>query len=183
MIRKLFLPALAIYLLALPLAGQTDVWKKYDNRDGSFSVLFPGEPKDSDNNSDAGVRSHTLMASHERAIYTVIYTAHSSPQTVNSDNYEVFKNAVFKQLPKCTVGAEQAPAPALDGYIGHWYHMTCNIDQITVLIDGNLYWGKNYAYAVMVMYRADVPQPSTEQKFWESFSVLPAANSGPAAAN
>jgi len=182
MIRKLIFPALAIYLLALPLASQTDGWKKYDNKDGNFAVLFPAEPQDSVNSSEPGQQSHTLMARHDSAIYTVIYTAHPTGPVDNA-TYEVFKSAVFKQLSKCTAGDEQAPTLALDGYIGHWYHLACDIGQTTVLIDGNLYWGKNYAYAVMVMYPASVAQPSTETKFWGSFSVLPGENSASAAAN
>lgn len=174
MIRKLVLPALAIYLLALPLAAQTDVWKKYDNKGGNFTVLFPEDPQDTVNSSDESVQSHTLMARYESAIYTVIYTAHSSPQAVDNATYEVFKAAVFKELPKCTVDSEQAPTPALDGYIGHWYHLTCDMPNTKVLIDGNLYWGKNYAYAVMVMYPVNVAQPTTEKKFWDSFSALAA---------
>ena len=174
MIRKLVLPALAIYLLALPLAAQTDVWKKYDNKEGNFTVLFPSEPQDSVNSSDENVKSHTLMARYESAIYTVIYTVHSSPQAVDNATYEVFKNAVFKELPKCTVDSEQAPTPGLAGYIGYWYHLTCDMPNTKVLIDGNLYWGKNYAYAVMVMYPVSAAKPQTEKKFCDSFSALTA---------
>ena len=49
-------------------------------------------------------------------------------------------------------GKEQAPAPALEGYIGHWYQLSCAMPNVKVAIEGNLYWGKHYAYAVMVMY-------------------------------
>ena len=68
MIRKLVLPALAIYLLALPLAAQTDVWKKYNNKEGNFTALFPGTPDDTVNSSDENVKSHTLMARYESAM-------------------------------------------------------------------------------------------------------------------
>jgi hypothetical protein len=174
--RKLALPALAIFLLALPLAAQTDAWAKYDNKEGNFTVLFPQQPADSVNGTDPSVQSHTLMARHESAIYTVIYTVHNNSQTVDNATYQVFRDAVFKELPKCSVEVEQGPAPALDDYIGHWYHLTCDMPKTKVLIDGNLYWGKRYAYAVMVMYPASVVQPQAEKKFWDSFSVLAAAN-------
>jgi hypothetical protein len=38
-----------VLLLATPFAGQTDEWKIYRSTDGNFTVLFPGEPKDSVN--------------------------------------------------------------------------------------------------------------------------------------
>lgn len=44
-----------VLLLVSPFAGQTAEWQKYRNTDGNFTVLFPGEPKDSINQSDASI--------------------------------------------------------------------------------------------------------------------------------
>lgn len=173
--RKLLLRSCLLFLLTLSLAGQTSNWKKYDNKDGNFTVWFPGEPQDSLNGDQSAVKSHTLLARDGRAIFTVIYTVHSDPQVVDDATYQVFKKAVFKELPKCETEAEQAPAPAINGYIGHWYKLNCDMPG-KVFVEGNLYWGRNYAYAVMAMYPGSVERPPMEQQFLESFSVPLAAN-------
>ena len=51
------MPALALRVLLLlcvaaPIAGQTDEWKRYQNAEGNFSVLFPTEPTDTKNKSE-----------------------------------------------------------------------------------------------------------------------------------
>lgn len=172
---KLLLRSCLLFLLAVSLTGQTSNWKKYDNKDGNFTVWFPGEPQDSPNGDQNSVKSHTLMARDGRAIFTVIYTVHSGPQAVDDATYQVFKNAVFKELPKCATEVEKAPSLAIDSYIGHWYRLNCDMPG-KVFIEGNLYWGKNYAYAVMAMYPGSVERPQMEQQFLDSFSVPAAAN-------
>jgi hypothetical protein len=170
--RKLLLRSCLLSLLALSVAGQTDNWKKYDNKEGNFAVLFPDQPTDSVNASDENVKSHTLMVKDSGAVYTVVYTAMSTTQTVDDATFQVFKNAVFQELPKCAVEKEQAPAPVLNGYIGHWYRLTCDLPNNKVTVEGNIYWGKHYAYAVMTMYPASNARPQGEEKFLQSFSVL-----------
>ena len=169
--KKVFLNFCVLLLCALSLAGQTSNWKEYNNRDASFTVLFPGEPQDSVNGGDASVKSHTLMAREGKVIFTVVYTIPAGPQKVDDATYQVFKNAVFKELPKCAVETEQEPAPALNGYVGHWYRLTCDISNTKVFIEGNLYWGKNYAYAVMMMWPDGVERSQMETKFLQSFAV------------
>lgn len=165
-----------LLFLALSLAGQTADWTQYDNQEGNFSVLFPGQPNDSVNKSDATIQSHTLMAREDRVIYTVVYTAMSSDQKVDDATYGVFRDAVFKELPKCDVEAEKSPSLVLNGYIGHWYRLSCNMPNTKVIVEGNLYWGKRNAYAVMAMFPSDVNRPQAEAKFLVSFSVLNPAN-------
>jgi hypothetical protein len=154
--------------LALLVSAQTGEWKSYKNTDGNFNALFPGEPKDSVNPSAESIRSHTLLAIWNKAAYTVIYAAMATDQTVDEATYETYKNSVLRELPKCNVGKEETAAPAIQGYVGHWYRLNCEGFNAV----GNLYWGKRYAYAVMVMFPADTAEPTDSKKFLDSFSVL-----------
>ncbi len=169
--KAFFLRTCLMLAVALPLAGQSADWKKYDDKAGNFSVLFPGQPQDSVNASDATMQSHTLMVIDKPVVYTVVYTAMVAEQKVDDATYQVFKNAVFKELPKCDVETELPPAPALNGYIGHWYRLTCHMPN-AVTVEGNLYWGPHHAYAVMAMFPATSEGPHAEQKFLKSFSLL-----------
>ncbi|HEY7405709.1 MAG TPA: hypothetical protein VIB39_19445 [Candidatus Angelobacter sp.] len=159
-----------LFLLALPLAGQSANWNIYTDGPGNFSVLFPSQPQDSVNAESPEVKSHTLLARDGKTIYTVVYTVMTSEQKVDDDTFQIFKNAVFKELPKCEVKTEEAPAPALNGYVGHWYRLSCNMPN-KVIVEGNLYWGKSYAYAVMTMFPGDTDRPQAEDMFLKSFSV------------
>jgi hypothetical protein len=171
--RSLLSVVLILSLAASPLAAQTSEWKKYKNTDGNFTALFPGEPADSINKTEAGAQSHTLLAKEGSAVYTVVYTLMSSQQTVDEATFQVFKNAVFKELPKCEAGAEQPASPAVEGYIGRSYRLSCDMPNARVAIVGNLYWGKHYAFAVMTMFPASVAEAtSTEKKFFDSFAVI-----------
>ena len=171
--RSLLSVVLILSLAAAPLAAQTSEWKRYKNTDGNFSVLFPGEPADSINKTEEGAQSHTLLAKEGSAVYTVVYTLMTSAQTVDEATFQVFKNAVFKELPKCEADGEQPASPALEGYIGHGYRLSCDMPNTKVAIVGNLYWGKHYAFAVMTMFPASVAEPtSTEKQFVDSFAVI-----------
>jgi hypothetical protein len=161
-------------LLTLSLGAQSNNgdWKTYGNKEGNFSVLFPGEPQDSINRSDSQIQSHTLMVQERPAIYLVIYAVMNADQKVDDATYQVFKQAVFKELPRCGVDSEQAASPAINGYVGHLYELSCEMAGTKLLIHGNLYWGKNHSYAVMVMHPANVARPEAATRFVQSFSVL-----------
>lgn len=161
-----------VLLLAGSFAGQADAWKQYKNAEGNFRVLFPGEPQDSVNKNDANMQSHTLMAVEKPVFYTVVYTNMTNEQTVDDANFQVFKNAVFKELPKCQVGAERAASPSVDGFIGRGYRLSCAMPNAQIALTGNLYWGKHHAYALMAMFPDDVSEPATVKTFVESFSVI-----------
>ena len=165
-----------LLFLTVSFAGQTGDWKTYKNTDGNFTALFPGDPQDSVNAaSGSGISSHTLMVQTKAGIYTVVYTTMEAAQTVDDATYETFKNAVFHELPKCDVDTERPPAPAIQGYIGHWYQLSCAMPSTKVAIKGNLYWGKHYAYAVMVMHAVSGGEPEGTEKFLDSFAVIGAA--------
>jgi hypothetical protein len=170
--RKALFGPLFLAFLSISCFGQTDGWKRHRNAGGNFTALFPVDPQDSVNKNDKDIESHTLLAQQSPFVYTVIYTSMKSEQQVNDATYESFKNAVFNELPKCEVGAEAPPTPAIQGYIGHWYRLNCEMTPNKVTILGNLYWGKHYAYAVMVMYRSDVGEPAAGKSFLQSFAVL-----------
>jgi len=115
--RALAFRVLLLLCLAAPTVGQTDEWKRYKNTEGNFSVLFPTEPTDTKNKSEEGIESHTLLSSVRPVAYTVIYAAMANEQPVNDATYDTFKNAVFKELPKCTVMTDKAGSPAVQSYI------------------------------------------------------------------
>jgi hypothetical protein len=172
--RNLAVRLALLLCLAAPIlgqgAGQTDEWKRYSNVNGNFSVLFPVEPTDTLNGDQGEVQSHTLLALARPNAYTVVYTVMAREQTVDDATYEVFKNAVFKELPKCSVVTVGAVSPAIPGYIGHWYRLSCDMTNSKLTMTGNLYWGRHYAYAVMAMFTTS-PDPPTVKKFTDSFSV------------
>ncbi len=160
-----------LLLLTTVFSGETNTWKKYENKNGNFSVLFPGDPQDSVNKEDDSMSSHTLMAKDNGTVFTVIYTSMSAEQKVNEDTFKIFRDAVFKELPKCDVGPEQPVSPALGGYIGHKYKLSCAMPNAQITMFGNLYWGKHHAYAVMVMFMSSSTEPQAGNTFMESFSV------------
>jgi len=167
--RALAFRVLLLLCLAAPTVGQTDEWKRYKNTEGNFSVLFPTEPTDTKNKSEEGIESHTLLSSVRPVAYTVIYAAMANEQPVNDATYDTFKNAVFKELPKCTVMTDKTGPHPIQGYINHEYRLSCEMGT-TVTIVGNLYWGKHYSYAVMVMF-ATPSDPPTISKFTDSFEI------------
>lgn len=170
--RKIVCGLWLLLLIASPFSGQTTEWKKYKNTDGNFTVLFPGDPQDSINQSTEGVRSHTLMAREGSSIYTVVYTVMDSAQTVDEHTYQVFRDAVFKELPKCEQGPEQPASPALEQYIGHHYRLSCAMPN-EVTVAGNLYWGKHYAFAVMTMFPSSATEAvDQEKRFMDSFGAV-----------
>ncbi|HXZ28635.1 MAG TPA: hypothetical protein VEG08_11635 [Terriglobales bacterium] len=168
--RRLLSSSVFLLVLAALLAAQTGNWKQYESKDGRFTVLFPGDPDDHDTGAGTGVHSHTLVAAEAPALYTVIYANPATPQPVDDATYAVYRDSVFQALPDCKVGPEQPPAPARQGYIGHWYRLDCDSQGGKVLMEGNLYWGARHSYAVMVMFPAGPDQPKPLQRFLESFS-------------
>ena len=174
--RKLLSGILMLLLAAGPLAAQTSEWKRYNNTNGNFTVLFPGEPTDTVNQAEGDTQSHTLLAKEAPALYTVVYTVMTSEQKVDDATYQAFKNGVFKELPKCETSTEQPASPALEGYIGHSYRLNCDMPNAKVTIVGNLYWGKHYAFAVMTMFPSTAAEPTAkETEFAKSFAVIDAA--------
>jgi len=124
------------------------------------------------NQTDATIQSHALSARQGNAIYMVVYATTAKAQPVDDANFEIFKNAVFHELPKCEVGADQPASPTLQGYIGHRYRLNCDLPQAKLTIAGNLYWGKHFSYAVMAVFRADAADAAEVNKFLDSFAVI-----------
>lgn len=170
--RRGLLCGFVFILVTIPLLAQTQEWKRHKNPTGNFTVLFPADPQDSVNKSDEEIQSHTLLAIDKPFYYMVIYTAMASDQTVDDPTFQVFKDAVFKQLPACQVGADRPAQPELKGYIGRRYRLKCDTKPNNVTIIGNIYWGKRYAYAVMLMFPVGSAEPSTTDKFLDSFATL-----------
>jgi hypothetical protein len=169
-VRNFGLRVSLLFCLAVTMAGQADEWKTYRNTDGNFRVLFPGDPKDTVNPAGEGIQSHTLLAIQKPAVYTVVYATMQNDQPVNDATYVVYRDGVFKELPKCTVAKDGPAAPSIQGYIAHWYRLNCE----GVNMIGNLYWGKRHAYAVLTMFPSGAAEPAATGKFSNSFGVLTA---------
>jgi hypothetical protein len=175
---KLILRLFVLLCLAAPIAGQSagqsDEWKRYKNVDGNFSVLFPVEPTDTVNGAEGGAQSHTILALQTPVGYMVVYAAIPGELPVDDATFEEYKDGVFKALPDCKVVTAAEGAPALRGYIGHWYRLSCKMENTEMTIIGNLYWGKHHSYAVMATYPT-ASEPTTVKKFTDSFSVIDAS--------
>lgn len=170
--RKLVHRCWLIAVLALPLSGQNDAWKKYDSATGNFSVLLPGEPQDTLVQKGEGMQSRALVVQDKTVRYNVIYSSLDREQVVDEKNFQEYKKGVLNQLPICEVAAEQQPSPALEGFVGHWYKLTCSSSGNKITIEGNLYTGKHHAYAVLAIFPASAQEPPSVKKFTGSFSIL-----------
>lgn len=165
---------LALFLLtclAAPFAGQTDQWQKYRNQGGNFSVSMPGEPNDSVTGEGDKV-THTIQLISGGIGYTVVYVVNPAEQPVDEPTFKVYRDAFLQGLPQCTLVKEQAASRPLQGYVGRWYRMNCDISSRKMSFLGNLYWGKHYAYAVLAMFSTAPTDPPEAEKFYNSFAVL-----------
>ncbi len=134
---------------------------------------MPAEPKESTSPGEGGVsESHTIQAISGGVGYTVVYVTLGSDQNVDDATYKAYKDSFMKGLPNCRQEGEYSASPPIPGYIGRWYRMNCNVDNTQMTFAGNLYWGKRYAYAVMVLFPASASDPPATRKFTDSFDVL-----------
>ena len=167
--------ALLILCLTATLAAQTE-WKKYEEPGGNFSVLFPGEPKDTVSPSREGTESSHGFSASDGSVYVgVFYADLKQEQKVNEANYEAYKKAVFGGFPKCNELNSTVASPAFSGYIGHGYRLECEgqnakgqIVSGTLVV--NLYFGKHFLY-MLTAGSTITPDPPTIKKFMDSFSV------------
>lgn len=166
----LFRLSLLICLVA-SLAGQTSNWQSYRNADGNFSVVLPGEPKETVN-GEGELASHTIQVIADSVGYTIVYVKMPMEQTVDEATYKTYKESILKELPTCTVVTEQPATPAVQGYVGRWYRMNCEISNTKMTFVGNLYWGKHHAYSVLGMFATGASDPAGIKKFVDSFSVI-----------
>ncbi len=168
--------ALLIVCLAAPLTAQTDGWKKYEGRDGNFSVLFPVQPKDTVYEGKEGIESeHGFSASDGPVHFGVFYASMKEEQKVDEANYQKFKKIFFNGLPNCGEVNSTVASPAFPGYIGRGYRLDCNAPNAntpnpkgTLVV--NIYFGRHFSYMIMAGF-ATTPDPPTVKKFTDSFSV------------
>lgn len=153
--------------LAVSLAGQSSDWHTYRNTDGNFSVLLPGEPKDSVSGD-----AHTIQSIVGSVGYTIVYVKLPGEQAVDEANYQLYKEGFLKELPGCDVASELPASPVLTGYIGRYYRMNCLVSNTKMTFVGNLYWGKHYGYAVFGMFGTAPSDPPGAKAFVDSFSLI-----------
>ena len=173
--RNWFIQISLLVCLAAPLAGQTDEWRKYKNDAGNFSVLLPGEPKDSLNGDQSAGVSHLIQYISGSLSYAVVYVITEAEQRVDEDTFKLYRDSFFKSLTTCDVLSEDPPAPPVRGYVGRSYHLNCNIHDVKQTFIGNLYWGKHYSYIVMGIFPTGPSIPPEVKKFNDSFAVLDAS--------
>ena len=167
--------ALLILCLTATLAAQTE-WKKYEEPDGNFSVLFPGEPKDTVSPSREGTESSHGFSASDGSVYVgVFYADLKQEQKVDEANYEAYKKPFFSRFPNCKELNSTVVSPAFSGYIGHGYRLECEgqnakgqIVSATLVV--NLYFGKHFLY-MLTAGSTITPDPPTIKKFMDSFSV------------
>jgi len=170
--KRSFLCTLLLVSLCTPFNAQSSQWQKYRNTGGNFTVLMPVQPQETANAASEGQSSRTIQAMDNGMGYMVVYVAIEAEQPVNEPTFKVYRDSFMKGLPTCVMDREEAPSPALQGYVGHWYRMNCDIKGTKITFTGNLYWGKHYAYAVLAMFPSQSSAPATAAKFTNSFSLI-----------
>src|SRR5579864_1924653 len=165
---------LLLLCLAGSLAGQNEDWHRYSNDAGNFSVLVPAQPQESVN-PGSGTETHTIQTIANRVGYTVVYVLNTSDQKVDEPTFNIYRDAFIRSLPNCQKPTESAASPAIPGYIGRWYRFNCRVGEKPQTFIGNLYWGRRYAYAVIVIFETSPSDPPNAKKFTDSFAVLDAA--------
>jgi hypothetical protein len=161
-----------LVFLAASLAGQTNEWHTYRNVEGNFSALLPGEPAENVSTDADGTTTHTVQTVSDSVVFLVVFVSAPSEQPVNETTFNVYRDAFLKGLPKCDLVKEDAPSPAVTAHVGHWYRLNCTVEEKKFIFIGNLYWGKNRAYAVLSMYPEAPSDPPAARKFINSFAVI-----------
>lgn len=162
--------------LAASLTAQTDSWKRYEERDGNFSALFPTQPKDTVSPSREGTESSHGFSASDGSVYVgVFYSNLKLEQKVNEANYEAYKKAIFSRLSNCNELNSTVVFPAFSGYIGHGYRLECEGKNakgqiVTGILVANLYFGRHFLYN-LTAGSAIKPEPPTIKKFMDSFSI------------
>jgi hypothetical protein len=165
-----------LFCLASPFWGQTDEWKTYKNTDGNFSVLLPGPPKDELVQKDAASETHTILAQTSAGYgYSVVYTSIAAEHQVDDVAFASFRDGVFNAMAPCKVTSDGPVSLVVQGYIGHFYRLSCPFENATVNMVANLYVGKHYGYFVMIAFKSSLADPPETRKFLNSFSVIDAA--------
>lgn len=85
-----FLLLLLCMCLAASLAGQNEQWLRFTNDAGNFSVLMPGQPTETKNQTPEG-ESRTFLSISNEVGYTVVYIASPSDQTVDEATFNVYR--------------------------------------------------------------------------------------------
>ena len=151
--------------------GAMENWRTYRSDKGNFTVLFPAEVQETSNPAPEGMESHAVATRQGGANYLVLYLVTTRENTVDEQNFEEYKSAVFKEFGDCAVQKQGDPTRKLKNYLGHSFRMACNAQQGKVMYFGNLYIGKNHAYTVMTMY-APGAEPLGVRRFTDSFSLI-----------
>ncbi|HET9402380.1 MAG TPA: hypothetical protein VFO34_15655, partial [Candidatus Acidoferrales bacterium] len=148
-------------------------WIAYGNSDGNFTALMPIQPKITPNAANQGQVSNTIQALADDGVaYTVVYVRNAEAQPVDEQTFQLYRDMFLKSVPTCSVLAEFAASPDVQGLVGHAYRLNCVINNVNMTMTGDLYWGRHYAYAVFAMFGPMVSDPAEARKFVDSFKVI-----------
>lgn len=174
--RRILSPALFIFCLAGPLAAQAQ-WKRYEEPEGNFSVLFPGQPKkDTVGPIQEGIESSNGFSASDGSVHVGVFYVHiKQERKVDEANFDAYKKYFFSGFPKCVELNTTAASPVFPSYIGHAYRLECqgqNAQGQTgrEIVVVNLYFGKHFSY-VLTAGSTITPEPRIIHEFLDSFSV------------
>lgn len=164
------LKAMLLVSLAAICSAQTD-WQPYRNTDGNFSALMPTTPSEIYTHDFDSGTTHTIRSVDQGAGFMVVYEKAKGEHTVDQASYDAYERGVLQSLGECKIEDKAGASLAVPNTIGAWYRMDCTVGQTPMYLVGNLYWGKHYAYAVMVAYPHSSAIPPID-KFVNSFGLI-----------
>ena len=169
--RTTILRAALVLFAVSSVAAQSLNWLEYKNPGGNFSVLMPADPSDTANHDPEG-DSHTIQSTDHSVSYNIFYVKFSQEQTVTDANFKAHRDALFGNFPDCKLVSEQPVAPALNGFIGGSYRLSCEVPGAKTRHIGNLYLGKHYFYGVFALFVHPTVDSPDVKRFVDSFALM-----------
>jgi hypothetical protein len=167
--RTTFLRVALVLFAPNSVAVQSLNWREYKNPGGNFSIQVPVEPEDTKIGED--VDAHIILAFVDEVGYTVAYSKSTEDQPVNDAIFKEYAQGVIKSS-HCKLVDEAPASPAIPGLIGRHYRLDCVTGTQKLTDVGNMYVGKHYTYAVLVMFPPNPVDPPNTKKFIDSFALI-----------
>ena len=150
-------------------------WKEYKNTAANFSALFPRGPEDKVIGKEDFLQAHMASVSDGGIGYMVVSMRLSDDKLKEEAKFDFVKDFVLKILvsDKCKIESQGSPSKTLSNYNGLSYLIHCTeADRTKMIVVSNVYLGKHYSYAVMVVYPSILSEPAVAKGFLESFAVI-----------
>ncbi len=151
-------------------------WKKHKNTAANFSALFPRDPEDKVLVQEDVLQGRMASVFDGGIGYMVVSIWFSDGKLKEEAKFDFVKDFVLKILvsDKCKIGSQGSPTRILSNYNGSSYliHCTETDRKKEMTVVSNVYLGKHYSYAVMVVYPSIISEPAVAKGFLESFAVI-----------